>query len=76
MDEKPCGLISTFQETKNRKVMTYPKVTQQAFRQARIGKRITCVEPNHCNSHPERTFLTHHKIQHSCLDRVKFSDTS
>lgn len=30
MDEKHWGFISTFQETKNRKVTTYPKVTQHA----------------------------------------------
>lgn len=76
MDEKHCGFISTFQETKNRKVMTYPKVTQQAGRWAGIGTNEFCLEPNHYNSHPKAIFLTHHKMQYSLLDQVQPSDTS
>lgn len=76
MDEKHCGFISTFQETKNRKVMTYPKVTQQADRWAGTGTNEYCLKLNHCNSHPKGIFLTHHKIQYSCLDQVQSSDTS
>lgn len=73
MDEKHWGFISTFQETKNRKVMTYPKVTQQAHERAGMGTDEFCLQPNHGNSRPEGIFLTHHKTQYSCLDQAQLS---
>jgi hypothetical protein len=39
MDEKHCTLISTFQETKNRKVMTYPKPHSKLSEELGLGPK-------------------------------------